>query len=193
MKLQPLNLEDLSLKNLHKFAESRLESAEKELEKVGYDNPNWEDINEIVKDRIDAFNLGRNVAMRNLMEVLLRVIDDEADEIKQRLKSACELYLRYKNRPELLIKEHPEYEKDVENMKWIPNMDFEYCKKLDEKEKKFLGFDKLKQGEIPCNICPEYIKENCRKGEFIENDDFLDDYDNWLFHLVFKSVLEGDK
>jgi len=28
--------------------------------------------------------------------------------IKQRLKSACEFYLRYKDNPDLLIKEHPE-------------------------------------------------------------------------------------
>ena len=28
--------------------------------------------------------------------------------IKRRLKSACDFYLRYKNKPELLVKEHPE-------------------------------------------------------------------------------------
>jgi len=32
----------------------------------------------------------------------------DIDKIKQRLKSACEFYLRYKDNPELLIKEHPE-------------------------------------------------------------------------------------
>jgi len=35
-------------------------------------------------------------------------------ETKQRLKSACEFYLRYKDNPELLIKKHPKYENDVE-------------------------------------------------------------------------------
>ena len=33
--------------------------------------------------------------------------------IKQRIKSACEFYLRYKDKPYLLIKEYPKYEKEV--------------------------------------------------------------------------------
>jgi len=33
--------------------------------------------------------------------------------IKQRIKSACEFYLRYRNKPRVLIKEHPEYVEDV--------------------------------------------------------------------------------
>ena len=36
-------------------------------------------------------------------------------EIKQRIEEACEFYSRYKDKPELLIKEHPEYEYEVEN------------------------------------------------------------------------------
>jgi len=34
-------------------------------------------------------------------------------KIKQRLKSACKFYLRYKDKPELLIKEHPEYKEEL--------------------------------------------------------------------------------
>jgi len=37
-------------------------------------------------------------------------------EIKKRIKSACEFYLRYKDMPELLIKEHPEYEEELDKM-----------------------------------------------------------------------------
>ena len=33
--------------------------------------------------------------------------------IKQRLKSACEFYLRYKDNPELLMKEYPEYKNTI--------------------------------------------------------------------------------
>jgi len=38
-------------------------------------------------------------------------------ELKQRIKSACEFYLRYKDKPELLIKEHPEYEEEIDDIK----------------------------------------------------------------------------
>jgi len=38
----------------------------------------------------------------------------DIDKIKQRLKSACEFYLRYKDRPALLAKEIPKYRKEVE-------------------------------------------------------------------------------
>jgi len=31
------------------------------------------------------------------------------EDLRQRIKSACEFYLRYKDKPELLIKEHPEF------------------------------------------------------------------------------------
>jgi len=34
------------------------------------------------------------------------------EEIKQRIKSACEFYLRYKDNSNLLINEHPEYERE---------------------------------------------------------------------------------
>jgi len=36
------------------------------------------------------------------------------EEIKQRIKSACEFYLRYKDKPELLIKEHPELKSELD-------------------------------------------------------------------------------
>ena len=33
--------------------------------------------------------------------------------LKQRIKSACEFYLKYRDKPELLTEEHPCYEHDV--------------------------------------------------------------------------------
>ena len=40
-------------------------------------------------------------------------IDIFKQAIKQRLKSACEFYLKYKDNPDLLMKEQPEYEKET--------------------------------------------------------------------------------
>jgi len=34
-------------------------------------------------------------------------------EVRKHLKSACEFYLRYKDKPHLLIQEHPKYEKQA--------------------------------------------------------------------------------
>ena len=71
------------------------------------------------------------------------------DDIIQRLKSACEFYLRYKDNTRLLLKEHGEYRKEVSKFEewWkYPNNMFDYNK-----------------------------------------------YNDWLFKLVFKSVLEDDK
>jgi len=46
-----------------------------------------------------------------------KTIYDEKEavkEIKQRIKKACEFYLRYKDHPKLLVKEHPEYKKEFD-------------------------------------------------------------------------------
>ena len=47
----------------------------------------------------------------------------------------------------------------------IPNPDFEYCTKMSKKEKELIG---IKEGD--CEHCLEYIKEQCRHGEFIERE-----------------------
>jgi len=38
------------------------------------------------------------------------------EEILQRIKSACEFYLRYKDKPELLIEEHPELKRKCKRL-----------------------------------------------------------------------------
>ena len=83
MKYEPLKL---SLENLRKFAESRIELAKEELEKTGYYD-DWDNIDDLARSKMEAFNLGRNVAMENLMTVLLRIVDETEDKIKRHVKS----------------------------------------------------------------------------------------------------------
>ena len=78
-------------------------------------------------------------------------IDIFKQAIKQRLKSACEFYLKYKDNPDLLMKEQPEYEKET---------------------KKF------------------YSKGRKTKHRDIIGMWHLDEYNEWLFRLAFKGVME---
>ena len=106
------------------------------------------------------------------------------EEIKKRIKSACEFYLKYKDYPELLIKEHPEYEKEIEKIKYKPNPFFEYCLRMDEEDKKYYGvFGK----DFNCSNCPY---PECKEGEFIENPNLSKDYNEWLFKLAFKGIFK---
>jgi len=70
----------------------------------------------------------------------------------KKIKSACEFWLKYKDNPELLLEEYPEYEEKVKEI---------------EKE--------------------AYQKEFYM--EFVKNY-FLEKYNEWLFKLAFKDVLE---
>ena len=47
---------------------------------------------------------------------LNEILRTKLTEIKQRIKSACEFYLRYRNLPSLLISENPEYEHSLREM-----------------------------------------------------------------------------
>jgi len=86
MKYEPLKL---SLENWRKFAISRIALAKEELEKTGYYD-DWDNIDDLAKSKMEAFNLGRNVAVEDLMTVLLRMVDETEDEIKQQVKSAVQ-------------------------------------------------------------------------------------------------------
>jgi len=70
---------------------------------------------------------------------------------KNDIKEACEFYLKYKDRPKLLVAEHPEFEKEVGR----------FIGMLDNAES---GFD---------------IRDAEKK------------YNEWLFRLTFKDVLEA--
>ena len=54
-----------------------------------------------------------NEEKKELKNTLETEIDELINKIKQRIKSAYEFYLKYKDKPELLIKEHPKYEKET--------------------------------------------------------------------------------
>jgi len=86
MKYEPLKL---SLENWRKFAISRIALAKEELEKTGYYD-DWDNIDDLAKSKMEAFNLGRNVAVEDLMTVLLRMVDETEYEIKQQVKSAVQ-------------------------------------------------------------------------------------------------------
>ena len=47
----------------------------------------------------------------------------------------------------------------------IPNPYFEYCKVMSNEEKEILG---IKEGD--CVHCEKHIRDQCRKGEFIERE-----------------------
>ena len=94
------------------------------------------------------------VTSRRQIELVVNeveVIKTTKKVIKQRLKSACEFYLRYKDNPDLLMKEQPEYEKET---------------------KKF------------------YSKGRKTKHRDIIGMWHLDEYNEWLFRLAFKGVME---
>jgi len=86
MKYEPLKL---SLENWRKFAISRIALAKEELEKAGYYD-DWDNIDDLAKNKMEAFNLGRHVAAEGLMTVLLKMVDETEDEIKQHVKSAVQ-------------------------------------------------------------------------------------------------------
>ena len=77
------------------------------------------------------------------------------DLYKQCLKSTCELYLRYKDKPELFVKELPEYREGVDKI---------WCK--------YRGLTSLPPSA---------------------DEDFMREYNDWLFKFIFKPVLEDDK
>ena len=89
-----------------------------------------EDLFEILQRKIIVYNFEEN--MREISEKYAELFDKEGliyknireaiDEIKHRIKQACEFWLRYKDKPELLIKEHPEYEYELKK-KCMPKID----------------------------------------------------------------------
>jgi len=85
------------------------------------------------------------------------VVKISIEEIKARIKSACEFYLRYKDKPELL---------------W----DNYFLKNKEHRLKLFVFCDKLRglreQGDVEKLINDFYLK--------------IDNYNEWLFKLAFK-------
>jgi len=105
----------LNLNSLRKFAVSRMELAIKQLEKMGYYD-DWDSIDKLVQDKREALNLGRNIATKNLMAVLLRTADEIEDEIKNKIKSAVS---------GLIAEINEEYEK-IRNKHWYELKDYPF-------------------------------------------------------------------
>ena len=101
---KPLDLEGIKKKTLDKF--ERLEDLKKiEYEKLTH-SEKWDYLaNLIKKHRSGEVNL-----FTSSYEMIIELT---TEEIKRRIKSACEFYLRYKDKPELLAKEHPELEDKI--------------------------------------------------------------------------------
>ena len=57
------------------------------------------------------------VSAKARQEILNVLLEEVMQKIKQRIKSACEFYLRYKDNPELLVKEYPEFKEEVEQFR----------------------------------------------------------------------------
>ena len=69
------------------------------------------DLEEISKD-----------ARENLKFNEAKWVEYTLEFVKQRIKLACEFWLKYKDKPELLVKEYPEYEEKIKGIGfgWFP-------------------------------------------------------------------------
>jgi len=108
----------------------------------------YEEVDGAREEIIDLFYSNKKVDEKDIRRVFWHLKKNVIEDIK----SACEFYLRYKDNPELLLEEYPEYEEKVKEI---------------EKE--------------------AYQKEFYM--EFVKNY-FLEKYNEWLFKLAFKDVLE---
>ena len=115
------------------------------------------------------------------------------------LKSACEFYLRYKDKPKLLIEEYPELLYITPTIKHLIN-DLDNLMTEYAVNKNFIGRKMVESLGIARDInrlTKEIDKNLKRLFKLIRREikiDFssLDDYNEWLFKLAFKDVL-GDK
>ena len=98
------------------------------------------------------------------MKKRLEEVKPQENRIKQ-LKSACKFYLRYKDNPELLIREHPDKAKIEINYETAEDV-------VNEIEK----------------IIEEYGQLDAQATIRLK----LIEYNEWLFRLAFKDVLGGD-
>jgi len=68
-----------------------------------------EEDSEILDDAHDLHASLKETIQYYTDTIVSKTIEYAIDVIRQRLKSACDFFLRYKDNPELLMKEHPEY------------------------------------------------------------------------------------
>ena len=92
MNPEPLNLEDKNPYPTDIFTEITDEE--------------WKNINKILEKEL-GFPLDRVAGNINR-----KLWNNMREWFKERVKSACDFYLRYKDNPELFVKEHPEYKEE---------------------------------------------------------------------------------
>jgi len=102
------------------------------------------------------------------IELTSDLINEIVDEIKQRLKSACEFYLKYKDNPELLIEEQKKYYDNLEDNPFLIAI-----------------FDTLNRSKI----IDKFDEKECG-WKLYEKEKALKEYNDWLFKLAFKDVFE---
>jgi len=144
---KPLDLEEIKTKVLKEFVETTF----------GFNEPT-----NLLLKTLD--NKENKFTERELLALLLDLYDNVIDEVKQRIKSKCEFYLRYKDDPEELVKDYPEFK-----VSKIPLLNM-----LDEVE-----------GEIALKVFIEMIRELSYE-EYLRQ---MDEYNTWLFKLAFKDVI----
>ena len=118
---------------------------------------------------------------------------------KEDVKSACEFYLKYKDKPKLLIEEYPELLYITPTIKHLIN-DLDNLMTEYAVNKNFIGRKMVESLGIARDInrlTKEIDKNLKRLFKLIRREikiDFssLDDYNEWLFKLAFKDVL-GDE
>ena len=137
------------------------------------------DLEEIKEDILKELEFFRQETLtenqdRDFEKVFIK-IENKLKEIKQRIRKACEFYLRYKDNPLLLWKEAPEYRKELEkrfgiNERWFDELNVNKIKTVSELYKQFVQ----RISEINDSL---YNQHN---------------YNEWLFKLVFKEVFEDE-
>jgi len=114
----------------------------------------------------------------NYMKELEECYDFTMGEIKQRIKKACEFYLRYKDNPELFVSHF----KGKGNKKIEEELEKEFRRRYNYNTKDKELVRQMRESKTFWMIVPSYKK----RIDTIE----LNEYNKWLFKLAFKDVLE---
>ncbi len=139
---------------------------------------------------LDLENLGKWIDSNILDDSYLREL--LIKEIKQRIKKACEFYLRYKDKPDSLAKEHPEYRQII--VLNFNTLCLNCKKELGEVcIRTWVGWDDGDYDYFCSEKCAEEYKKHLPKTKNILVPTH-EEYNEWLFKLAFKDVFEkGEK
>jgi len=153
-------------------------------EYVGMNLPQPLDLGDILETVLSKERLKEKMVDRITVpkSAVLDAIELTKDEIRRRIRRACIFFLKYRFNHTSFEKDFPEFKEEIKRLRWVRNPYFEACKKE--------WFKKEYGDGIECDNCPREIKKECQQGEFLGNETFYDDYNDWLFKLAFKDVLQ---